>query len=248
MNIARGCRQGDPIASYLFIICIEILAHKLRTEKKVQGFQMGQVSHKLELFADDCSIFLQPKSENLRNTMKVLSDFYHLSGLKISTMKTKAIWFGDGYNNTEKLCPDLNLDWDTEFKLLGLVFDGNLSRMDRNIDPEINEIRKLFNCWINRSLTVYGKIVVVKTLALSKLSHVALVIPCLNQSKINEIESLIFKFIWNTKPDKVSRNHAKLPEAKGGLGMIDIKAFGSLLDSLGSDDLLKVMLFGQIFF
>ena len=225
MSISRGCRQGDPIASYLFIICIEILAHKLRTEKKVEGFQMGQDSHKLELFADDCSIFLQPKSENLRNTMKVLNEFYHLSGLKISTMKTKAIWFGVGYNNAEKLCPDLNLDWDTEFRLLGLVFDGNISKMDRNIDSKINEIRKLFNCWINRSLTVYGKIVVVKTLALSKLSHVALVIPCLNQNKINEIESLIFKFIWNNKPDKVSRNHAKLPEAKGGLGMIDIKDF-----------------------
>ena len=42
IDIARGCRQGDPIASYLFILCIKILAHKLRTEKKVGGFKTGQ--------------------------------------------------------------------------------------------------------------------------------------------------------------------------------------------------------------
>ena len=81
MNIARGCRQGDPIASYLFIMSIEILPHKLRTEKKVEGFQIEQESHKLELFADDCSIFFNPKSENLRNSMNMLTDFYNLSGL-----------------------------------------------------------------------------------------------------------------------------------------------------------------------
>ena len=109
--------------------------------------------------------------------------------------------------------------------MLGIDFDGNLSKMDRNLDRKIAEIRKVFNCWINRSLTVYGKIVVVKTLALSKLSDVALVIPCINQNKINEIESLIFRFIWNNKPDKFSRNHTKLPEAKSWLGVIDIKDF-----------------------
>ena len=42
-NIARGCRQGDPIASYLFIICIEILAHRLRNDQSVKGFQVGNL-------------------------------------------------------------------------------------------------------------------------------------------------------------------------------------------------------------
>ena len=224
-DIGRGCRQGDPIASYLFIICIEVLAHKLRTEKKIESFKIGSSSHALELYADDCSIFLQPKSENLRNTVQILNNFFSLSGLKISISKTKAIWFGTGYNKTEVLCPDLKLDWDTDFRLLGVDFDGNLEKMDRNIDTKIDEIRKLLNCWVHRSLTLYGKMVVVKTLALSKLSHVALIIPCLNQNKIKEIENIIFKFIWGNKPDKVSRNHAKLSEKAGGLGMIDIKDF-----------------------
>ena len=36
---------------------------------------------------------------------------------------------------------------------------------------------------------------------------------------------MFFKFIWNDKPDKVSRDHVKLSEKAGGLGMVDIKQF-----------------------
>ena len=225
INIGRGCRQGDPIASYLFIICVEILAHKLRTEKNIDSFKIGNNSHALELYADDCSIFLQPESKNLRNAVQILKQFYSLSGLKISISKTKAIWFGVGYNRAEILCPDLRLDWDTDFRLLGVDFDGNLDKMDRNLDSKIDEIKKVLNCWIYRSLTIYGKMVVIKTMPLSKLSHVELIITCLSASKIKEIENILFRFIWGNKPDKVSRIHAKLPEKMGGLGMIDIKDF-----------------------
>ena len=103
-NIGRGARQGDPIASYLFIISIEILAHKFRNDTNIKGFKLdNDICHNLELYADDCSIFLEPEELNLRNAMKTLGLFYKLSGLNISLSKTKAIWFGRGFNDERRL-------------------------------------------------------------------------------------------------------------------------------------------------
>ena len=154
------------------------MAHKLRNDSKIQGFKLqNQLTHTLELYADDCTIFLQPSEQNLRNAMETLDSFFNLSGLRISVTKTKAVWFGKGFDNSKHLCPDLNLDWASEFTLLGIEFENNLEKMHCNFDSKIEDIEKLLNCWINRTLTVYGKITVIKTLALSKLSHLALVLP-----------------------------------------------------------------------
>ena len=89
-NINRGCRQGDPVASYLFILCIEILALKLRsTGSGIEGFKVGNLRHLLEIYADDLTVFLEPSSVNLRNTITVLTNFFKISGLKISLKKTQ---------------------------------------------------------------------------------------------------------------------------------------------------------------
>ena len=225
IKIGRGARQGDPIAIYLFIISIEILAHRIRSDSQIKGFKLENLVHKLEMYADDCTIFLEPASENLRTAVKTLSCFFKLSGLMISVSKTKAIWFGKNHNCEQRLCQDLQLDWDTKFRLLGVDFDNNLDTMESNFPLKIKAIDKLLNCWIYRTLTVYGKITIIKTLALPKLSHLALVLPNLNKTQIKIIENMFFKFLWGNKPDKVSRDHCKLPEKAGGLGFTDINQF-----------------------
>ena len=237
-NIGRGARQGDPIASYLFIICIEILALQLRSDPTIKGFDLENNNlrtsndrkvHLLELYADDCSIFLQPSAESLRRVVESLNSFFKISGLKISVAKTKAVWFGSECDTKAPICTDLNLDWSNNFKLLGVEFDNKLENMHTNFDIKLREIEKLFSCWMHRNLTVYGKIVVVKTLALSKLSHLALVLPTLEKQHLKKLERLVFNFIWNGKPDKVARDHARLPEKLGGLGLTDIKQFWNSL-------------------
>ena len=67
---------------------------------------------------------------------------------------------------------------------LGINFDNKLEQMDLNYYEKIDEIKKLLQGWLYRHLSPYGKIVVLKSLALSKLSHIALVIPTLTKNDL----------------------------------------------------------------
>ena len=109
--------------------------------------------------------------------------------------------------------------------MLGINFNNNLNDIEQNFANKIEEIKKLFSSWLYRYVTPYGKIVILKTLALSKLSHVALVVPSPSKQMFKQIETLFFKFIWNNKSEKISREHSKLPEKLGGLNVPDVETF-----------------------
>ena len=38
--LSRGCRQGDPISPYIFVVCAEVLSHVLRECTEVKGLQV----------------------------------------------------------------------------------------------------------------------------------------------------------------------------------------------------------------
>ena len=57
-NVGRSCRQGDPISPYLFILCAEILALKIRQNPEIKGFRIGNWEHKLDMYADDLTCYL----------------------------------------------------------------------------------------------------------------------------------------------------------------------------------------------
>ena len=221
-NVERGARQGDPISSILFILTIEIMAIKIRNSKSIKGITIGCSEIKIALYADDSNIFLLYDAENLRNTVKILNDFYLFSGLKIQTEKSQCVVFGEIPGGDFSLCHDLNLVWKQDFISLGIKFTPDLNSLHENFELKLLDIDKTVDNWKYRFLSPYGSICVAKTLLLSKLSHLAIILPNLSPAKLKIIEDKIFKFIWKGNKDKVARIDAKNPEKKGGLNCPDI--------------------------
>ena len=95
--------------------------------------------------------------------------------------------FGAGLG-CPKFVDTLGIKWSTEFKLLGLNFDQCLGKMDRNYLDCFDKVKKELSSWRHRYFTVFGKITVIKTMCIPKLTLIYMVIPNLNIGQIKEIE------------------------------------------------------------
>ena len=94
INIEKGCRQGDPIAAYLFIICAQILNLMLKYNQSVRGIKVGNTEFRMTQFADDTTIILDGTRSSLVAALNMLEVYGSMSGLKVNTDKTKLIWIG----------------------------------------------------------------------------------------------------------------------------------------------------------
>ena len=72
INIEKGCRQGDPIALYLFIICAQILNLMLKYNQSVRGIKVGNTEFRLTQFADDTTIILDGTGSSLVAALNML--------------------------------------------------------------------------------------------------------------------------------------------------------------------------------
>ena len=64
--------------------------------------------------------------------------------------------------------------------------------------------------WLKRSLTVLGRITVVKSPLVSKL-NLFLTLPNPTNELMKEIDRSLHNFIWEGKPDKISRTQKSQP-------------------------------------
>ena len=61
-SVGRGCRQGDPISSNIFLLCVEILGILVRSNKNIRGIKIGEKEIKINQYADDTSLLLDGSS------------------------------------------------------------------------------------------------------------------------------------------------------------------------------------------
>ena len=218
-TLSRGVRQGDPLSPYLFIIALETLAIKIRNDDSIKGFNIGEETTKLSLFADDMTCFLRDK-ESHTSLFAILESFGSCSGLRVNHEKTEIIALGSTILhekdfNDHKICGII--------KILGIYFGyDEKQRNELNFRQTLKSIKKSIHMWKWRNLSILGKIQIIKTFAIPKLMFRVSVIPIPNDL-VKEVNSILYTFIWNGK-DKVKRCALISDIDQGGLKMLDIES------------------------
>ena len=90
--------------------------------------------------------------------------------------------------------------------------------MDINYKIAKSRVKAVTNSWINRYISVYGKVCVAKTLMLPELTHIATVLPNLKAKQILESEKRGNKYISPKKGAAIAdRKTIHVSTARGGL-------------------------------
>ena len=196
INVKCGCRQGDPISPYIFILCAEILATILRKNKKIKGIKIGNLEFLLAQYADDTTVMLDGSESSLNETLKELEFFKNISGLKVNFLKTQVIWIGSKKYSQDSIKTKWKLKWEVNrFKLLCIQFDTDLSKMiEINYKDNLDKIKIKIKNWQRRQLTPIGKITVIKTLLIPMLNHLFISLPLDEKSNLQIPSNLLQRF------------------------------------------------------
>ena len=164
--------------------------------------------------------------------MDVLRGFNKISGLAINKDKTKVIKIGASQDRRVSREGHFGLNWTHSFEVLGIHCDVyKLNQIaELNLNLISNKIKILIRTWSTRKLTPYGKVTIVKSLLLSKITHILLSLPSPKVTTIKSSEKIFLSFIWSDKPVKFSKSILEAEISEGGLKLHDLVIFDKALE------------------
>ena len=69
---------------------------------------------------------------------------------------------------------------------------------------KMDKIRDMLNIWQSRSLTLKGKIIVLKSLIIPQILQLAYVLP-FSDALLNELDDMCFSFLWSKQKHKIAK-------------------------------------------
>ena len=200
----RGLRQGDPISSYLFLLCAEGLSAMLRRDEfgeNPRGISAcrgaPRVSHLL--FADDCIVFCKASTEEGLKVTKILDNYEREFGKKLNREKTSLFFSKNMKVEVQEAVKDMFgaqiiLQHEKYLGLPPLVGRGKKKAFNRIKD----QVGRKIASWKGKLLSPASREILIKALAQATPTYT------MNYFKIpnsicNELNSLIYNFWWGQR-------------------------------------------------
>lgn len=114
------------MSAYLFIIVLELLLVKIRSDGDIKGIVVENKEIKLAAFADDLTTFVHDVN-SLENLSTTLHRFGICSGLKLNAEKTEALWLGTCRNSDQPPLAGIE-KVNKPIKILGVYFTYELKK------------------------------------------------------------------------------------------------------------------------
>jgi hypothetical protein len=166
--------------------------------------------------------------ESVETILNVLKDFHRVTGLELNEDKTQLMVVGAERWIVGKIIHGITVV--DAVKLLGVVIDRKLERLDNNWDRVIATMRNLCRYWSNFGLSVTGRVAVGKTYIISQCVYLmgTLPMPAIKGDIINNI--LVDFVSGNDRPIERRRHFVKAEI--GGYGLFDVNLLNMCIKAM----------------
>ncbi len=213
-NLSRGVRQGCPISPYLFLLASQFLALQI-SSSNLQGITIDDRQIIISQLADDTTLFLNDASQ-VPLALRLIESFSRASGLCLNINKCELMSIK--HCGVSSIC---NIPVKDQVTYLGIVINKDQkTRCKLNFDPLIVKSQKKFNSWLQRDLSVRGRILLSKAEGLSRLTYAALSLE-LDKGTLKKVDSMLNKFVWKNKIHYIRKSVLMNPTKQGGLDFLD---------------------------
>ncbi|XP_017250538.1 uncharacterized protein LOC108221151 [Daucus carota subsp. sativus] len=206
----RGLRQGDPLSSYLFIICAEglsALVKKYESQKYIHGIKICRraptITHMF--FADDSNLFCKADSSEAMKLLNLLGTYEKASGQQVNKAKSSIFYSSNVLSsNRELICHTLQMtEANDNSTYLGLpnIIRRNKSGLLGYLKDKVN---MRIHSWDAKFISRAGKEILVKQVAQTLPSY-AMDVFLLPLDITRSIEKALTKYLWHSVQESKSK-------------------------------------------
>ena len=243
-SILKGVKQGDALSCVLFILCMEPLIRNIKGNENISRIESRLMPiniPKVYSFADDISVVTKNSNLGTQAIFTEYETFTKISGLQLNPDKTEILCFNKDKNCNQEFLITYEgarhrVKATDRIKINGILFTQDVDQLeDINVTSTIAAMERLLLSWSTRRLTLLGRILVIKTYAISKIIYVMQSL-MLSERSYKAVIKVIFKFLWNKNlnaaraPERLKRNVMLTSVQNGGFGMVNVAELGSALN------------------